>query len=88
MSAQNRHPGDRLRLFSAVAGAVDAQSALYPGSFVDIAASFVFDEVTYVDVDRRTAQFFGDAPGVAELIAEHRGPRRAPDTCDGAARCS
>ena len=48
---------------------VAARDVLYPGSFVDIAASFVFPRVTYVDVDRRAAQFFGDVEGVAELIA-------------------
>lgn len=70
---QNRHPGDRTRLFAAVAAAVPGGAVLYPGSFVDLAASFVFDSVTYVDSDRRAAQFFADRVGVSELIAEHRG---------------
>ncbi len=45
---------------------------LYPGSFVDIAASFVFDNVTYVDSDRQAARFFADEPGVDEIIDRHR----------------
>lgn len=69
---QNRHPGDRHRLFAAVTGIVDATSLLYPGSFVDIAASFVFDDVTYVDVDRRAQRFFSDETGVNEIIRRHR----------------
>ena len=52
--AQNRHSGDRDRLFAAVAEAVpEVSEALYPGSYVDVAPSFVFDDVTYVDIDRR-----------------------------------
>ena len=69
---QDRHPGDRLRLFTAIAEAVAVSNALYPGSFVDIAPSFVFDSVTYVDTNRRAATFFADSAGVEEIIAEHR----------------
>lgn len=68
---QNQHPGDRLRLFEAVSRAIDVAAALYPGSYVDIAASFVFPSVTYVDSDARTARFFSDSTGVDEIIAEH-----------------
>ena len=72
-SLQDRHPGDRWRLFRAVSAAVPARSVLYPGSFVDLAPSFVFESVTYVDMDRRAARFFADTEGVRELIAEHTG---------------
>ena len=72
---QDRHPGDRLRLFEAIGAAISASSVLYPGSWVDIAPSFVFDDVTYVDTDRRAAQFFDDPHGVNEIIAEHRHPK-------------
>lgn len=67
---QNQHPGDRLRLFTAVSRAVDVTSALYPGSYVDIAASFAFSSVTYVDSDVRAARFFSDATGVDEIVAQ------------------
>lgn len=66
---QNQHEGDRLGLFTAVAEAVEANSVLYPGSFVDVAASFVFPATTYVDTDRRADQFFADVDGVGEIIA-------------------
>jgi hypothetical protein len=69
---QNQHDGDRLRLFTAVAGHVEESRALYPGSFVDVAASFVFGAVTYVDVDRRAAKFFADREGVDEIIAANQ----------------
>lgn len=44
---------------------------LYPGSFVDIAPSFVFPAVTYVDVDQRAQAFFDDTPGVFEIVGKH-----------------
>ena len=69
---QDRHPGDRLRLFEAVADFTGDQPVLYPGSFVDVPASFVFDDVTYVDSDRQAARFFGDQEGVEEIVGAHR----------------
>lgn len=69
---QNRHDGDRRRLFATVAQAVDARSVLYPGCFVDIAASMVFDDVTYVDIDKRFTAFFADEVGVREIVDDER----------------
>ena len=43
-----------------MASFIDAERALYPGSYVDLAPSFVWPSVTYVDTDRRAAQFFAD----------------------------
>ncbi len=71
---QDQHQGDRFRLFSAVAAAVDAKTVFYPGCYVDIAPSFVFGSVTYLDLDKRTPKFFADVDGVAEIIANHDGP--------------
>ena len=68
---QDRHEGDRWRLFRTVASAVRAEAVLYPGSYCDVAPSFVFPAVTYVDVDRRAAQFFADEDGVREIVAVH-----------------
>lgn len=70
---QNRHEGDRHRLFDSIADTVDAETVLYPGSFCDVAASFVFDSVTYVDSDTRAKKFFGDTAGIAELVATTTG---------------
>lgn len=75
---QNQHDGDRWRLFAAVGDVVEAQRVLYPGSFVDVAASFVFPSVTYVDVDRRAKRFFDDVDGVEEIIGAHRSSPWAP----------
>ncbi|MCB0965695.1 MAG: hypothetical protein KDB37_02570 [Ilumatobacter sp.] len=67
---QDQHRGDRHRLFSAVAAAVDVETVLYPGSYVDLAPSFVWPSVTYVDIDRRATQFFDDEAGVRALLAD------------------
>ncbi len=74
---QDQHDGDRWRLFVAVAAAVDVETVLYPGSFVDIAPSFVFPSVTYLDTDKRTPGFFADTEGVREIVADHNGPTDA-----------
>jgi len=71
---QGRHPGDRLRLFTAVGEFIGDTPVLYPGSFVDVAASFVFDSVIYVDNDRQATRFFTDRTGVDEIIERHRRP--------------
>lgn len=76
---QDQHRGDRWRLFQAVGEFVDAPRVLYPGCFVDIAPSFVFPSVTYVDSDRRTPGFFADADGLGEVISSHGGSPAAPD---------
>ncbi len=68
----NRHAGDRHRLFTAIAESFDISTALYPGCYLDITPSFVLDSVTYLDVDRRAAQFFADAEGVDEIIDSNR----------------
>ncbi len=69
---QDQHEGDRWRLFTAIAESVAAENVLYAGSFVDIAPSFVWPSVTYVDLDRRVPRFFADVQGVQEIIERHR----------------
>lgn len=71
---QDQHEGDRHRLFSAVAQEIVATTVLYPGCYVDVAPSFVFPSVTYLEMDKRAPTFFGDVDGVRELIAKHDGP--------------
>lgn len=76
---QDQHVGDRLRLFRAVSRHLSARRVLYPGSYVDVAASFAFPSVTYVDVDKRAAAFFADRDGVLELIDSHPGSPADPE---------
>lgn len=74
---QDAHKGDRKRLFTAVKAAVGDSSVLYPGSYVDVAASVVFSSVTYVDTDKRAARFFEDTEGASGIIVSEGGSRTA-----------
>lgn len=74
---QNAHEGDRKRLFTAVREHVGDGRVLYPGSYVDVAASCVFSDVVYVDMDRRANRFFEDVDGVREIIDAEGGPPAA-----------
>lgn len=67
-----RHPGDHVRLFASVAEGIGPSRVLYPGSYVDIAPSVLFDDVTYVDTDRRAARFFAQTEAVADLVRRER----------------
>ena len=69
---QNVHPGARESMFAAAAEHLGQQRVLYVGSYVDVAASFVFDDVTYFDMDARAEKFFGDRDGVEAIIAANR----------------
>lgn len=75
-SKQNRHPGDRMALFTAVAAEFGTGRVLYPGSYVDVTASFVFADVVYVDTDARAKSFFSDRAALDELV---EGNKRYPD---------
>lgn len=65
---QNQHEGDRERLFRAVADVAAFERVLYPGSYVDVAASMAFADVVYVDSDNRAPKFFDDESGVREIL--------------------
>ena len=60
-------------------GAVGTGQVLYPGSYVDIAPSFVWPSVTYVDSDPKASRFFADVAGVEEIIATQDPPRPKPE---------
>ncbi|AUD64142.1 hypothetical protein BK010_10775 (plasmid) [Tenericutes bacterium MO-XQ] len=50
--------GDRKTLYRLVANRFDVKMALYPGSHIDIGASLVIPNVTYIDNYKGTIQFF------------------------------
>ncbi|NQV06339.1 hypothetical protein HQ535_07295 [bacterium] len=75
---QDQHKDDHWRLFRAISEWTDIETVLYPGSFVDIAPSFLWPSVTYLDSDRRAETFFSDRSGVKEIIRTHRGSPRSP----------
>lgn len=74
---QDQHKGDRQRLFQAVSAVVPAERVLYAGSYVDVAPSFVYNDVVYADMDKRAAAFFADTAGVAQIIRDHGGALEA-----------
>lgn len=66
--------GDRSGLFGAVSATWHPATALYPGSYLDLAPSTAIPSVTYVDTDRRAARYFADT---ALLEAELHGRTRS-----------
>ncbi len=62
---------ERVNLFRLLASEFSVASAIYPGSFVHIAPSFVLPEVVYVDMDRRCPKFFAD-PKLAGYIESRK----------------
>lgn len=52
--------GDRSGLFASLVADRPVRSALYLGSYVDLAPSTAIASVTYVDTDVRAARFFAD----------------------------
>ncbi len=74
------HPDDRIRLFRAITDVASPTArVLYPGSYVDIAPSVWFDDVTYVDTDKRAARFFDQTDAVDELVSAKRGAIDLPE---------
>ncbi|MGB3828567.1 MAG: hypothetical protein WA962_07280 [Ornithinimicrobium sp.] len=72
-AAYDHHTDDRVRLFRALREVVSSPSrVLYAGSYVDVAPSIWFDDVSYVDVDRRAARWFSHTAEVDQLIADKR----------------
>ena len=53
--------GDRSRLYLEIAAHTAARRVLYPGSYLDIAPSYVWPDVTYLDSDDRATRLFADA---------------------------
>ncbi|SEK31890.1 hypothetical protein [Rhodococcus maanshanensis] len=52
------HIGDRTGLYIAVAEHTGARRVIYPGSYLDLAPSYVWDDVTYLDSDARAHRAF------------------------------
>ena len=65
---------ERTDLFRKLASKYDVHNALYPGSFVDIAPSFVIERVVYVDNFRTARPFFADPATLAYIRARKEYP--------------
>ena len=60
--------GNRKALYNAVAKKYHIQTALYPGSHIDIAPSLVIPDVTYVDNFKGAVSFFDHMKDIADFI--------------------
>ncbi len=63
---------ERIGLFKAIRNKYGCRSALYPGSFIHIAPSFIIPEVIYVDNDSQTKRFFKNVEDVKEIITSKK----------------
>ena len=68
--------GDELGLFRAVARFAAVERALYPGSYIHITPSVVFDDVVYVDTDTKAKRFFRELDDVHALVMQLRGDQQ------------
>ncbi|MFR9749880.1 hypothetical protein ACL02S_02470 [Nocardia sp. 004] len=64
--------GDRTDLYAAVADRTGAQRVLYPGSYLDLAPSYIWSDVTYLDSDARARKAFADPDAATALARDHR----------------
>ncbi|MEU9774163.1 class I SAM-dependent methyltransferase [Streptomyces sp. NPDC047968] len=70
-SAYGDRIGDRTTLYRAVASHTGARRVLYPGSYLDLAPSSVWSDVTYLDADHRARRAF-QGPGATTLATRHK----------------
>ena len=64
--------GDRVSLYKTVADAFQIESALYPGSHIDIMPSFVIPNVVYIDNFKGTVKFFGEMETIMAYVEKHK----------------
>lgn len=64
--------GDRKALYQAVSEKYQIHSALYPGSHIDIAPSFVIPKVTYVDNFKGAIRFFKQMDDIKHYITQQK----------------
>ena len=78
-------PGERLAIFSVLSERFPIERVLYPGSYLHLAPSFVFPDVTFVDTDRRAREFFRDTALVQEIVTSRKIYSQAPAVmfCEG-----
>lgn len=62
---------EQLDLFQLLADQYEIQSAMYPGSYVHVTPSFVYQRVVYMDSDCQAKRFFSD-PRLTDFIAARK----------------
>ncbi|MGB5952589.1 MAG: class I SAM-dependent methyltransferase [Ornithinimicrobium sp.] len=71
--------GDRSEMFHSVASAYGVSRALYLGSYLDLAPSTAIASVTYVDTDKRAAQYFADPTRIEADLKDRAQPGAGVD---------
>ena len=64
--------GNRTDLYKAVVMKHDIHTAIYPGSHIDIAPSFIIPEVTYIDNFKGAIKFFKHMDLIEEYIEKNK----------------
>lgn len=64
--------GNRKAIYKAIVQAFDIQSAIYPGSHIDITPSFVIPKVTYVDNFKGAIRFFEQMDTIVDYIEQNK----------------
>lgn len=64
--------GNRKDLYRAIMIEYSIKTALYPGSYIDIAPSIVIEDVTYVDSFKGANNFFEDMDVILSYIETHK----------------
>ena len=71
------HNGDRRDIFKLLVDYYEIQSAIYPGSYIDIAPSFYIPLTVYIDSFKKTNKFFEDN-SIYSFIAKNKIYRNKP----------
>jgi hypothetical protein len=69
--------GDRTELFELLGKKFDIESALYPGSYIDITPSFFYRKTVYIDNFKKTDKFFSKRD-LLSLILKNKKYEREP----------
>jgi SAM-dependent methyltransferase len=64
--------GDRTGMYQILASTFNIETALYPGSHIDIMPSFVIPSVTYIDSFKGAIKFFEKLDDIYDLINQHK----------------
>lgn len=64
--------GDRKSLYTSTVEEYGVQTAIYPGSYIDIAPSLVIPKVTYIDNFKGAIKFFKEIDTIKKYIEENK----------------
>lgn len=69
--------GDRREIFRLLVEKYGIESAIYPGSYIDIGPSFYIPETVYIDSFKKTNKFF-EANDIIDFISRNREYTKTP----------